>query len=313
VTVHVLSVGVSLQGSLCDPRQYIGDNSALVAAIEQAKPQHLLADVGADSDGHAASDWLTRALAISDSDPAEQLAEMSRKIRPHLWPRNFSAELDTFARDPKATLPVPATDIVLLISSDTPDGLLAGVWNAVALADGDLGRVRFLAEPEQQLGHLQGCCVVIRVPGLDAGSESGFRQAMRGLGLLGRNLLDTGGLKDREPFRFYLSGGFKAAIPYLIGLAEGLASIPDAGTVEACVLHETAKEPSTIRLPLRRIAPERVWRELSGLSETPVRTEPVSDYLDGYAYEETDGNWQLTAFGVGLKALFGEPPPGLRI
>jgi hypothetical protein len=136
---------------------------------------------------------------------------------------------------------------------------------------------------------------------------------MGGLGLLGRNLLDTAGLEDRERFRFYLSGGFKAAIPYLIGLAEGLASMPEAGPVEAFVLHETAKESAPIRLPLRRIAAERVWRELSGLSETSISAEPASDYLDGYAYEEVPGGWRLTAFGVGLKALFGEPPPGLRI
>jgi len=149
------------------------------------------------------------------------------------------------------------------------------------------------------------------VPGLDAGREEGFREAMRGLGLLGRGLLDSGEIGAEEPFRFYLSGGFKAAIPYLIGLAEGLASLPETGPVDAYVLHDTGREHPPILLPLRRMAPERVQSELRALTEAPSAAAPDTDYLDGYAYRETRDGWCLTAFGVGLKALFKVPPPGI--
>ena len=57
----------------------------------------------------------------------------------------------------------------------------------------------------------------------DAADETGFRRAMAGLGLLARRIFESGQLVKGEEFRFYLSGGFKAAIPYLIGLAEAVA------------------------------------------------------------------------------------------
>ena len=191
-------------------------------------------------------------------------------------------------------------------------GLLAGLWNAAALVNGELGDVRYVADPAQLPPDPRGKAVFLRVPGLDAGREEGFRRAMRGLGVFGRGLLDSGQLTDEEPFRFYLSGGFKAAIPYLIGLAEGLESLPEAGPVDAYVLHDSGRKYPPIPLPLRRIAPERVQSELKNLSEQPSGTVPPSKYLDGYAYLSTPDGWVLTPFGTGLKALFKMPPPGIR-
>jgi hypothetical protein len=133
---------------------------------------------------------------------------------------------------------------------------------------------------------------------------------MRGLGTLGPSLR-YGVARGREPFRCYLSGGFKAAIPYLIGLAEGLRSLPGSGQVDAIVLHEiTERDP--IQLPLRRMEPGMVRDELSGFDADGLGYREPEGFLEGYAYERFGSRcWQLTAFGEGLRALFGISPEGL--
>jgi hypothetical protein len=317
VTIHVISVGVSLRDSLADPRKPLARKPELAGEIRQCGPHRLLADQGIN-DGSAASAWLSRATAPAgsperDDAAAGGLAALSARIRPALWPDDISAELGTFARVPGAERPLSRTDIAILVSSDTADGLVAGLWNAVALTGGDLGRVRYLAVPEQQpLGDPHGQAVLVRVPGLDAGDERGFREAMRGLGLLGRNLLDVNGIRPEEPFRFYLSGGFKAAIPYLIGLAEGLRSLDTERDIAAYVLHEAATS-AAIRLPLRWLMAGWVSEELSGFGADGVsRAAPAHPpLLEGYGYERDGKVWRLTPFGEGLRALFGLVPEGL--
>jgi hypothetical protein len=317
MTVHVISVGVSVLKHLEEPGSYLEGKPRIAREIERREPWWLLRKVDAHRHGDAASGWLASALAAAedpgyDAEAAKRLAEIAHAIQPGQWPDEFSAELETFGRAHDAGRPLSRSDIAVLVCSDTTEGLLAGLWNATALTGGELGDVPYMADPGDMLPDLRGKAVLVRVPGLDAGREEGFRRAMRGLGVFGRNLLDSGQVTEEEGFRFYLSGGFKAAIPYLIGLAEGLASLPEAGPVDAYVLHDSGREYPPIPLPLRRIVPERVQIELKGLSEQPSQTEPPSDYLDGYAYLETPDGWVLTPFGAGLKALFKIPPPGLR-
>lgn len=303
MTIHLISVGLSLtqtlSGRLADRK--------LAASVARERPWEILG-----TDRILASDWLTGALAAEDSgerDPARyrRLAEMAGHIQPHLWPARFSAELDTFARVPDARWPLDSDDVAVLVSSDTAEGLAAGLWNAVALVHGDLSRVRYLADPAAPIGPARGQVVLARVPGLDAGDQRGFCDAMRGLGSLGHFLRFTVA-REKEEFRCYLSGGFKAAIPYLVGLAEGLRSLPDTGSVEAIVLHENT-ERGPIRLPLRPIPYEGAAEELSGFGVDGIRRdEPKFGILDGYAYEKRDATWRLTPFGEGLRALFPPPP-----
>ena len=150
---------------------------------------------------------------------------------------------------------------------------------------------------------------------------------MGGLGQLALRILRVREAQKGEEFRFYLSGGFKAAIPYLIGLAEAVRSIdqtrlrslgvehlmPDDGPfpVQAFVLHETAGHAAPpIRLPLRRLIAAAVRQELTGFDERGRRSgRPGSGLLEGYAYEASgrprNEIYELTAFGEGLRALFG--------
>lgn len=329
MTVHLISVGLSMRDALRDPYDKLAGEPDLIAAIERHKPLDLLPD---DGDGDAASGWLVGALTPDpgpgrDAAKADRLREVSAAVEPNRWPTRMSAEIETFARVPGTGFPLPPDDIAILICSDTPRGLLAGVWNALALADGDLARVRYLPDPGSLPGDIRGRAVLVRVPDLDASDEAGFRRAMGGLGSLARHIFQHGKLSKPDKFQFYLSGGFKAAIPYLIGLAEAVRSIDasrlrdlDAGhlmpaegpyPVDAFVLHETAP-PGTrpIRLPLRRLDADAVRYELSRFDRSGHRHgKPDGALLQGYAYE-VEGRpgketCELTAFGEGLRELFG--------
>ncbi|HUZ26621.1 MAG TPA: hypothetical protein VMV07_22955 [Streptosporangiaceae bacterium] len=316
MTVHVISVGVSLRDSLADPGKSLRDRPELVQVIEDLAPQRLLADKGI-IDGDGASAWLSSALATPgsperDDAAAGEVADLSVRTRPGVWPDSMSAELGTFARVQGTGL-LSRADIAVLVCSDTSDGLVSGLWNSVALAGGDLGRLNYLPVPERALGQPRGQAILARVRGLNAGDERGFRQAMRGLGQLGHNLLQADGADPAEPFKFYLSGGFKAAIPYLIGVAEGLRSIDPKRSVTAYVLHEATKSEA-IRLPLRHLLSSRVRQELSDFGKAGRKDieRDVPALLEGYGYEREGGMWQLTAFGEGLRAMFGLLPEGLQ-
>jgi hypothetical protein len=347
VTVHVISVGTSiLAEALEKPKQKLPRGLAL--EVEGAHPAEMFKDDGVrDHDRDGASEWLASALAPEGNparDPARvrRLAEVTTAIHPELWGDDFSAELETMARM-EVPRPFPAADIAILVCSDTPRGLLSGVWNAFALTKGALGRVSYLADladstaarrTRQELLHAaRGRVVIARVGGMDAAHDDGFRRAMQALGVLARDLFKYGQLGKAEPFWFHLSGGYKAAIPYLIGMAEavrsvdaahlvqlgGTGSMPGGGKpypVEAFVLHDSAQPgDKPIRLPLRRLFPEAVQDELKDfdIKDLKRRKKGKPDYatLEGYAYEATGqaGNeaCELTPFGAGLIAFFGVP------
>jgi hypothetical protein len=320
VTVHVISVGISILTATDDPRAHktIRNSPDLLADLETHPPGALFAAAGVDQDRALSSDWLARALQTADTDPRRRLSTATRRVRPHRWPRSISAELDTFDRVNHRLLE-PA-DIAVLICSDTPRGLLAGLWNAIALTradtadDIDLSRVAYLADPPTPLGPIRGRAVIVRLPGMDAGlhdADTGMSAAMRGLGILAGHLVAHGDVTGDELMRYYLSGGYKAAIPYLIGMAEGVRSLPGGRRVEAVVLHEESSA-AAIRLPLRCIDPDLLKQELVGFDTTGrCLSRPTTGFLDGYAYQRDGDRWRLTSFGHGLKALFGTVEPGL--
>lgn len=331
MTVHLISVGLSMLDALREPDAKLGDDPDLIAMIERYRPHEMLtADLGRGE----ASGWLAGALAAPgepahEAAGADRLREVSAAVRPDKWPRTISAEVETFDRAEDTRFPLSEHDIAVLICSDTPLGLLSGLWNALALSDGVLGRVRYLPEPDAPLAGIRGRVVLARIRGMDAGSAKGFQQAMDGLGLLARHVFRNGQLQQAEEFRFYLSGGFKAAIPYLIGLAEAVRSVdrrclralgaehvmPDQGPypVRAFVLHETAGPGApSIRLPLRMLIAGAVREELAVFgADGRFRGQLPRDLLCGYAYEAVGAReYELTAFGAGLRVLFGFGPEG---
>jgi hypothetical protein len=311
MTVHLISVGDGLVETVKRPTSFPPD---LGPAVLRAAPHTALSRHTGDNDKAAADALLTRWLQ-TQIGPGGQLRRLVDEAHPQLWSAAVSAELSTFDRAARSRVLSPA-DQAILLATDTVRGLTAALWNAVALVGADLTRVRYASRPRDlAVQAARGAALVVRVPRLDARSEADLGQAMGDLGALGRALLPPVSTTG-EDFRFYLSGGFKAAIPYLIGLAEGMRSLPQiTGSVEAYVLHEhTVGE--AIRLPLRRINPDWVRRELRGFDSNGTRTtRPDGNLLEGYAYDG-HGNpprrWELTAFGHGLRELFGLAPAELR-
>lgn len=351
MTVHLISVGLSVLNSLADPENKLAPPDGkraprydLIQAIRGAEPTELLDKAGiGERDRRGASEWLAAALVPAQSAPRAELVRAVTATRPGEWPLDMSAELETFGRVQRSIgFSLSAGDIAVLICSDTPDGLLAGAWNAAALTGGNLDKVRYVPDPAAPLGDLRGQAVLVRVTGMDAGNSAGFSDAMRGLCRLARGVFASRCLQrtgsGSEEFRFYLSGGFKAAIPYLVGLAEAVRSVdavcltqigaadlaPPSGLypVKAYVLHETASwrasvvsDVQPIELPLRRLAAEAVREELTGFKDRRCTADQLPTIvLEGYAYEVVEGKpgwetYELTAFGEGLRDLFGVGEP----
>ncbi|MDA2805407.1 hypothetical protein [Nocardiopsis suaedae] len=173
-------------------------------------------------------------------------------------------------------------------------------------------------------GAQDAAALIAPIPGLDASSADEFTASMFHLGVLGRRLIrevcGAGG-----DYVFHLSGGYKAALPYFIGLAEGMRGLIDmpgeehplglVSSVQAHVLHEeTAGQ--MIPVPLRRLAWQTVRDELENVDKKkprvpgrgrPMRPGKGHGTLYGYAYESATGRPQddlhLTPFGEGLYEL----------
>ena len=296
MTIHVISVGKSILDFLQDP--YSKAEEELADQIAAAAPKVL--DLAGKTSSGEVSETLSSWLGDEVSPRLEELVE---QLAPDQWPAAASAELDTFDKAARLRPRLTSGSTAVLIASDTAQGLVSALWNALALTGGNAKRVRYLPELSPSFQGLRGTAMIARIPRLDARNADDFRAAMGYLGELGYRLLDQVHRKS-EKVRFYLSGGFKATIPYLIGLAEGMRSC-DQVDVTACVLHEATE--ATIELPLRRLYRETVEDELEPFAFSDVSDiKPKIGVLEGYAYEKTaDGRWELTAFGAGLKALYG--------
>jgi hypothetical protein len=307
VTIHLVSVGKSILDFLADPhRDALGIDEKLADCIAEATPT-LLQEVH-DTTPEQAAALLRRCLVEKDAELVDALAAMCARIKPGDWAARVSAELATFANAGEIGSGLPNSDVAVLLTSDTSEGMSAGLWNALALTRADIGRVRYLtdltAASAAEIASLRGSAVIVRVRNLDARNAADFRAAMGYLGLLGKSLLDQVA-GEAEPFRFYLSGGFKATIPYLIALAEWTHSLTRA-PVSAWVLHETTD--TAIELPLRRLRKDVIDTELKHFVHDVSDRRPEGGMLlEGYAYEQQEGTrgWELTPFGAGLRALYG--------
>ena len=205
-------------------------------------------------------------VTLRSGEDREQFLELLGEVKPQLWPYQVSAELTTMAAsDPKGkSCSLPSGQTAVLIASDTSKGLHAALFNAVAIAAGDLERVRYLPEPTPDIVKERGNVVIVRMPGLDAGNNKVFLEAMRGFGLLGQGIDRL--LKNDEDMaaRFHLSGGFKAALPYLLGLGEALHSLRGKSSVQAYTVHELSRDLSSIELPLRSLPSGLLSQQLAG-------------------------------------------------
>lgn len=320
-TVHLITVGVSLfdnlQHSLTGLRGGAGDRKGL---MEYDKPlakrvwdaRRKLHDPEseqtADLERETQAAWLAEVAAPGPGAVRADLEALLAQIEPARWPAEASAELSSLAAHnlPSKHVAVPDQDTAILITSDTGKGLRASLFNAVALAGGDLNRVRYLHEPaEEQIVRERGNIVIARLPHLDVGGEKEFTESMRDLGRIGRGvdrLLEP----ENDVARFHLSGGFKAAMPFLLGLGEALRGLRGPVKVRAFALHELAPGLRSIELPLRSLPPKSVNDQLKPFEGSGIVGEPPQGApLRGFAYDRVENGrtWRLTPFGEALREL----------
>lgn len=315
MTCHIISVGTGMKEFFDNPFRLEAASLSDEARdkVEKARDDNELTAGGraageayknriGDS-GEIASRWLAERLSTPrGTTEYDALAKVAARLNPPGWPKNTCAELDTFAR-----VNATAGDRIILIATDTVRGLTSALWVALALT-GDLDRVQYSSDSRNPLIAPPGHVVIARVPGMDAAHGRGFRTAMGALGLIGCDLVRGRGERSAvlgadEAVTFHLSGGFKAAIPYLIGIAEGLRTVHPNRSIEAVLLHDSSDE--LIELPLRRLRIDWARNELRRFDDKGRCREALPHTnLEGYAYvPHEDGGYELTAFGVGLIPL----------
>lgn len=341
MTIHIAPVGVSIITNFANienrefTKEPVGSDSdgqefPWTSLIKQVKDDGLL-EFGFQ--GKSSVQVLDAAFgpnAAADSPERKRIQEIANNLHSGEWISylGVSAELDTIrhaameissAKRKEEFLP-GKNDAVFLIATDTNKGIAAALWNAIALAGGDIKRIRYFPTLEEDTfldKSVIGCVNIIRFPGLDAvNSDQAFREPMKLMGRLGRLIIAPSRsmrgkklkrliAKDDEEIRFYLSGGYKATIPYLIALAEWVRGLDE--NASAWIKHE--KSIKAFRLPLRRFDGSKVRHELKVFQNgSKVKYEYLDEnHLEGYAYEVKEGVAELTAFGQGMCELFGIP------
>jgi hypothetical protein len=163
----------------------------------------------------------------------------------------------------------PAGDAVVYLASDTDEGLRAAVLLALReTRTSPNTQVRYVHDVGGEgmlIPEHDGEVAVVRIPGLDFAAEQSWGNAERTWQALG----DFGFAVARTAFTgdwsvvLHLSGGFKAAIPYLLVMAEGictrLRSIDGTTlTVTAVCVHESSvgqqRLPYLVDLPVRYLS-----------------------------------------------------------
>jgi hypothetical protein len=181
----------------------------------------------------------------------------------------------------------------MYLASDTDEGLRAAILLALHEASNRSDRVRYVHDVSGEAvpvpEHI-GDVAVVRVPGLDfSQSSDGAERTWRALGDLGYAVAAVA-QNDNWSVVLHLSGGFKAAIPYLLVMAEGIrtrlraAQLPEpAPQVTAVCIHESSidrdRRPYLVDLPVRYLG----WPLHKALRDPDAlnRTELLGQFTSG--------------------------------
>lgn len=316
ITMHVATVGISLFENILFP------NSS--SRIEEAVGD---ADLGRDifrirTDIHSLEGELSNpqheAERVSErleketsekGQAREELEALIQEIGLDEWPASISAELNSLAANRQGKHRIPAKDnndeTALLIASDTGRGLRAALFNALVMTGGDVDRVDYLPTTDSPLHTGPGRVAIVRLPGLNAEDNDQFLGAMQRLGALGPHFKEL--LRNQESTcRFHLTGGFRVAMPFLMGFAQALSSLY-RGQISAHAQYEFSTSPRSIELPLSSPRTDDLEGKLAGSRDDGYfEDEPPGDAVwEGFAYEYLPGQlrWRLTPFGMALRAL----------
>lgn len=202
----------------------------------------------------------------------------------------------------------------VFIASDSDDGLRAAI---LAAARYQHTTIRYLHEPLTAGPVLvkPGDVYICRIPDLNLGVRPPTSATWRSLGAVGRLVADTTSQTGGGEWNVvvHLNGGYKAMIPYLMVLAEGVHSrLRDTQgrrpKIRAVAIHDssTGQDPTAPRIvidvPVRAIEGDL----LAGVKKLKKLTQPDSDIvgagtpidLRGLFIEEEGSAYRLTDPGL---------------
>lgn len=203
----------------------------------------------------------------------------------------------------------------VLLGTDTDDGLRAAVLVAARYIPGR--ELRYIDDPREGMVIEPHTVNVCRVPGLDLRSSVPECDTWEALGAVGKAAAATAvsAVPDRWDVVLHLSGGYKALIPYLLVMAEGIASVieyttGDVGdrrpTLRAVALHED-NPGNVVDLPVRVLS-DPLYRAVLDLKKAvdPTGRVPTGnrwDLLLGSAIERDGAVRRLSPLGTILAAV----------
>lgn len=315
ITVHVATVGVSLFENLLTEasskvEEVLGDTDLSRAVFNERERIHDLK--GELKNPREEVLRVSEKLIKETSDEGqarEALEDLVEEISPDLWPRDVSAELASLAANrggnPRLDIGGEIDETVLLIASDTGRGLRAALFNALVITSGDVDRVDYLPTPNSTFRVEHGRVTIVRLPGLDAENNEQFLRAMRELSAFGPFFEEA--LRNPESTcRFHLTGGFRVAMPFLLGFAQALHSLYD-GQISTHAQYEFSSSPRSIELPLSAPRTDDLEGKLAGSDDDGYfeNEPPEGNIWEGFAYEFVPDQlrWRLTPFGMALREL----------
>ncbi|MEU4827765.1 hypothetical protein AB0H37_38385 [Actinomadura sp. NPDC023710] len=251
-------------------------------------------------DGEAVAAW---------ADALETKAVASRLPG---WNPRVCAEVNTLAvRGPQ---PPPvllgAGHRIVLLASDTDEGMAAALTTAYIMAGGDTGLIGCISAPADEESALDlperlpgGRVTVVRIPRL-APRTSGLRDAVAAIGQVLRAAFDLGG-----PLEVHLTGGFKITLLHTLTMTEIIYSRKPVRTSAWYIFDEEDGAKGPDRIDLRRFPDGYLSAMREELSTVKLKGRvPVGGAHRGVAWKETpDGRAVLTEFGHGHLAVLGGP------
>ncbi len=289
MTVHLLPCGTSILTNLLPPRS--------VTSLER-------------DDVDVLTEWAGRTLTAGALD------------RPQTWAGSFRTEIDPYLapiadcqRPVKLSAEVASLhrhrtlmsdDRVVLLASDTAEGMLAALLNAARfrrpvrvhaqpLLDGTADGVPLIEAGSDEPVH------ILRIPGLLPDRTTTFTEAIENVA----KALVWAALLHRPPrteLALHLSGGYKATLPYLVSFAEYVKG--ERPPLRAFCLHEGNAEnpdPGQVEIYLRAT---RIKDDMNELAVAETGRLPTNvDRLRDFAYKSVHGRAELTPLGRGLAAM----------
>lgn len=237
-----------------------------------------------------------------------------RKAAFHL--RKLGAEGESIARRQASAEPqwrLGPDDEIVLLATDTAAGVVAAVmtvllsdrWPVLQLVTADAVSVQDITHGAPVSRRPTGIICVVQ--GMSAGSPQGIEGSSAALTTALRRTAATHEQDVSQPEQLIVefSGGYKAAIPFLLHLLEYLQSIPSDRLVASLSLwfrHEN--EPDRwLRAPLRRLDPAALYEHWLELDDVAHGGCPSTETLKGFGWFPDTG---LTSIGRGALTLLRE-------